>query len=108
MLRVFTSYIILFTFAIAPGLTARAQSRVGLDELDLAAMSCGWERPQARQAVGGNPLKIARKKFERGVGTHAPSWFAIDTGGEALRFEAQVGLDDEELRLRLVDGISGD
>ena len=97
MLRVFTSYIILFTFAIAPGLTARAQSRVGLDELDLAAMSCGWERPQARQAVGGNPLKIARKKFERGVGTHAPSWFAIDTGGEALRFEAQVGLDDEEL-----------
>ena len=97
MLRVFTSYIILFTFAIAPGLTARAQSRVGLDELDLAAMSCGWERPQARQAVGGNPLKIARKKFERGVGTHAPSWFSIDTGGEALRFEAQVGLDDEEL-----------
>lgn len=97
MLRVFTSYIILFTFAIAPGLTARAQSRVGLDELDLAAMSCGWERPQARQAVGGNPLKIARKKFERGVGTHAPSWFAIDTGGEALRFETQVGMDDEEL-----------
>ena len=60
-------------------------------------MSCGWERPQARQAVGGNPLKIARKKFERGVGTHAPSWFAIETGGEALRFEAQVGMDDEAL-----------
>lgn len=97
MLRVFTSYIILFIFAIVPGLTAKAQSRVGLDELNLATMSCGWERPQARQAVGGNPLKIARKPFERGVGTHAPSWFAIDTGGEALCFEAQVGMDDEEL-----------
>ena len=92
-----TSCIMLLTLVLAPGLTARAQNRVGLDELDLAAMSCGWERPQARQAVGGNPLKIARNKFERGVGTHAPSWFAIDTGGEALNFEAQVGLDDEEL-----------
>ncbi|HRR34289.1 MAG TPA: NPCBM/NEW2 domain-containing protein [Kiritimatiellia bacterium] len=78
-------------------MTAKAQSRLGLDELDLATMSCGWERPQARLAVDGNPLKIARKRFERGVGTHAPSWFAIDTGGAALRFEAQVGMDDEEL-----------
>jgi hypothetical protein len=87
----------LLTLVLAPGLTARAQTRISLDELDLAAMSCGWERPQARQAVGGNPLRSRVRRFERGVGTHAPSWFAIDTGGEALRFETQVGMDDEEL-----------
>ena len=87
----------LLALMLVPGLAVRAQTRVWLDELDLAYMSCGWEHPLAHQAVGGNPLKIARKKFERGVGTHAPSWFAIETGGEALRFEAQVGMDDEEL-----------
>jgi len=52
----------LLALMLMPGLAVRAQTRVWLDELDLAYMSCGWEHPLARQAVGGNPLKIARKK----------------------------------------------
>ena len=78
-------------------LNAAAEAKIWLDELDLAAMTCGWERPSTNTAVGGNPLKIARKTFERGVGTHAESWFALETGGGALAFEALVGVDDEEL-----------
>lgn len=74
-----------------------ADSKIWLDELDLTTMSCGWEKPRARAAIGGNPLKVNRTVFERGVGTHSESWFTLETGGNALSFEAQVGVDDEEL-----------
>jgi alpha-galactosidase len=91
-----TVWISLVSLCLAAG-AACAETKIWLDELDLSAMTCGWERPRANAAVGGNPLKIARQKFERGVGTHAESWFALETGGQALAFEARVGLDDEEL-----------
>ena len=78
-------------------LSLPAVTTVWLDDLDLAAMTSGGERPQAKTAVGGNPLKIARARFDRGVGTHAESWFVLDTKGRALAFEAHVGVDDEEL-----------
>ncbi len=78
-------------------LWAKADNKVWLDELDLTTMTCGWERPRPKATVGGNPLKINRTKFERGVGTHAESWFALKAGGRAITFEARVGVDDEEL-----------
>ena len=92
-----TSRILIAPFLALSACAANADTKIWLDELDLAAMTCGWERPATNTAVGGNPLKIARKKFERGVGTHADSWFAIETARQALSFEAHVGLDDEEL-----------
>ena len=80
---------------LAPVLSG--ETKVWLDEIDLASMTSGGEHPRANAAVGGNPLKIARKIFERGVGTHAASGFALEAGGQALRFEADVGVDDEDL-----------
>jgi alpha-galactosidase len=77
--------------------TAFGETKIWLADLDLANMTSAWEHPRAHAAVGGNPFKIARKTFERGVGTHAESWFALETGGQALAFEARVGVDDEEL-----------
>ena len=87
----------LFWFSAFVAQAVCADTRIWLDELDLDTMTCGWEKPCAKTAVGGNPLKIARTKFERGVGTHAESWFTLEAGGNALAFEAQVGVDDEEL-----------
>ncbi len=78
-------------------LPVQAETLVWLDELDLSSMTCGWETPRARSAVGGNPLTIGGRRFERGVGTHADSWYVLEAGGNALSFEAWVGVDDEEL-----------
>jgi len=80
---------------LALATAAAAETVVWLDELDLSSMTCGWQTPRARLSVEGNPLTIGGKRFERGVGTHAESWFVLDAGGGALAFEAQVGIDDE-------------
>ncbi len=87
----------LCTLSLVAAWPACADTKLWLDELDLTSMTCGWERPRPKLAVGGNPLKVNRAVFERGVGTHAESWLALETGGGALAFEAQVGVDDEEL-----------
>jgi alpha-galactosidase len=74
---------------------AMADSQVWLDELNLGPMSSGWNKPQAKKSVDGHQLTIKGKGFERGVGTHAESFYVIETGGNALTFEAEVGIDDE-------------
>jgi len=88
---------VLFLFSSVAAMSAAAGTKIWLDEIGLASMTCGWERPRAKATVAGNPLKVNRVTFERGVGTHAESWFALETGGQAVAFKAQVGVDDEEL-----------
>jgi alpha-galactosidase len=53
--------------------------------------------------VDGNPLQIAGKKFERGLGTHADSLLYIELNGGSTRFNAQVGVDDEVNRAGSVE-----
>ncbi|MBP5319566.1 MAG: NPCBM/NEW2 domain-containing protein, partial [Kiritimatiellae bacterium] len=66
-----------------------ADTKVWLDETDLSMMTSGWLKPQANKSVNGNPLKAGRKKFDRGVGTHADSIMIFETNGNALSFEAE-------------------
>ncbi len=73
---------------------ARADS-IALDTLDLAKMSAGWQKPLAGKSVEGNALRMGGRTFERGIGTHADSQFAIDLFGTATRFSTLVGVDDE-------------
>ena len=68
---------------------------VWLSELDLSKMTAGWGRPQADKSVQSNPLRIAGRQFEKGVGTHAYSIMYIDLAGQTQRFSACVGVDDE-------------
>lgn len=75
----------------------KADQTVWLDTLDITSMSCAYELPQTNRTVNGNAFRIARKRFARGVGTHAESWYALDTDGQAISFQATVGLDDEIL-----------
>ena len=74
-----------------------ADTKVWLDETDLSMMTSGWQKARANTSVNGNPLKAGRKKFERGVGTHADSIMVFETNGNALSFEAEVAVDDEEI-----------
>jgi alpha-galactosidase len=66
-----------------------------LDQLDLSAATQGYGVPAKNKTVDGKALTIAGKTFERGFGTHAESSLFIQLGGKAIRFVAQVGMDDE-------------
>ena len=63
--------------------------------MDISKFVSGWKKSRANKSVEGNTLSIGGKKFEHGIGTHAPCvfWFQLD--GWTSRFTASVGVDDE-------------
>jgi alpha-galactosidase len=80
----------------ATAFALQAETTVWLDELDLSTMSSDWNKPRAKMSVDNHKITIAGKVFARGVGTHAESVYTLETGDEALSFEALVGVDEEE------------
>ncbi|RKY56163.1 MAG: alpha-galactosidase [Candidatus Neomarinimicrobiota bacterium] len=70
-------------------------SEIWLDELGAQYAIEGWGETQANKSIDGNPLTIAGKMYERGIGTHAPGFYAIKLDGKAKSFKAFVGIDDE-------------
>ncbi len=70
---------------------------VWLDTLDINRYTVmqEWGTAKANKSCIGNPITIAGKVFERGIGTHVRGKMKIDLFGEALRFHAWVGVDDE-------------
>ena len=75
--------------------SAGAAETVWLSSLDLTRMFTGWGNALKDKAVQGNPMSIAGRKFDRGVGTHAPSRMYVDLSRGSQRFLAWVGVDDE-------------
>ena len=67
---------------------------LGLQELDLSGMTQGFGAPQLNKSIGGKPLSIGGRVFEKGLGTHSPAEVAFDLHGTARRFSAWVGVDD--------------
>ncbi len=84
----------LFLWTVLACSAATAQT-ILLEDLDLSTMDIGWASPQAKLSVDGNPISIAGKKFENGVGTHAVSTFLLTLNGRGATFNAAVGVDDE-------------
>lgn len=78
------------------GLRACAQEPVKLESLGLEQMSSGWQSPKAGRSIDGNPLTLAGKVYENGVGTHAISQMRIQLDRHAVNFTATVGVDDEK------------
>ena len=68
---------------------------IWLESLDLNKMSSGYNRPNAGKSIDGNPLRLSGRVHPHGVGTHAPSRFAVQLNGNATRFVARVGVDSE-------------
>ena len=54
--------------------------------------------PEIDRAFEKNKLTIRGKVFEKGLGTHAPSFFSTNLNGNGLWFRATIGLDDESIR----------
>ena len=67
---------------------------ISLEELDLKSMTAGWGTPQKNLSITQKPLSIGGTAFEHGVGTHADSDYFIQLDGQATRFAAKVGVDD--------------
>ena len=68
-----------------------------LRNLEIKCVSSEWGAPKWDRSIDGNPLKVAGTEYPRGLGTHANSRLVVKLFGEAKRFRAKVGLDDEML-----------
>ncbi|MGJ8695687.1 MAG: PVC-type heme-binding CxxCH protein [Verrucomicrobiaceae bacterium] len=53
-----------------------------------------WKDLQFNKSVGGGSLSINGKTFEHGLGTHAKSTVQLRVPAGAVKFTAQVGIDD--------------
>ncbi len=86
-------------FAVACAAAAMAQAgTVHLADLEIEKMSTGWGAAQRGKSIVGEPLKIGGCSFKEGVGSHAPSSFALNLEGKAKSFSAVVGVDDDNGR----------
>ena len=87
--------VVLLLTCLDPAPLLAVPETVYLDQLDVQYARQDWGQPHARQSVMGNPLSIGGRRYERGLGTHAQSSLIVDLQGQALRFRASVGVDDE-------------
>lgn len=78
--------------------TSAADTKIWLDELDVSAMGCrnpAGLAPQAKRSARGSALTVGGRTFARGLGVN-DEWKAVyAVTGEALAFEATVGVDDD-------------
>ncbi len=70
-----------------------ADGDLKLTDLKWRKAETGYGSVNLHRSVGGGPLQIGDRKFEFGIGTHAPSLIAYDLPAGAQRFRATAGLD---------------
>ena len=68
---------------------------VPIESLDVSSMTTGWGEVRKNRSVDNHPLSIGGKRFAHGIGTHAHSEYTVRLDGNATRFHAWVGVDDE-------------
>lgn len=72
-----------------------AANEVYLSDLDIGQISQSWSRPGKDLTVDGNPLTLKGNVFKKGIGGHAQFMAAVRLYGDATRFRAVIGVDDE-------------
>ena len=55
-----------------------------------------WGNLRIDRSVTGKPLTIAKKRYSRGIGTHANGMLSYNLGGKYERLTAILGLDEDE------------
>jgi putative membrane-bound dehydrogenase-like protein len=74
-----------------------AAAEIALVDLDLGKTVQGWNTPKKNQTVsGGRPLKVAKKTYAKGLGTHSVSELWLQLDGKVLGMRGLVGLDDAQ------------
>lgn len=87
--------IILVLVYITSTMAASAERTVYLDSLNLSPVLQGWGKPQAGKSVEGKKMSLGGTVYEHGVGTHAKGTLYVSLDGQAKRFLATIGVDDE-------------
>ncbi len=66
-----------------------------VDEFDISYMRSGrGKKPMAKLSVNGTPMQMGEAKYERGFGTCPESAVAFTLDGNAISFDAIVGIDN--------------
>lgn len=95
---IFSLFVSCQIFALpAPAAGSEPVKSIWLDELEISDSPCGWGFARVNLSVEQKPLSIGGKRFERGVGNHAPSEITLLFGPQSqpVRFTAQVGINDD-------------
>ena len=87
---------ILCVAAACAAAVCAAERRVWIEDLDRSGMTCGYRIPLVARSIDGGLLSVDGKTYQHGLGTHAQSQLVVPVGGNALAFEATVGIDDEK------------
>ena len=77
------------------GVAGSQTETISLSSLDIYRIEQGWGQGTSNRSVMGQPLTIAGKIFEQGIGTHANSTIPLLLGGKAVELSGLAGLDDE-------------
>ncbi len=72
---------------------ACTRKQVWLDEMRFKEIINTYSAPKRNTSFPGMPLNISGKIFKRGLGLHAPAELNIDLKGQAVGFDAYVGID---------------
>ena len=76
-------------------LIATDGSSVWLDLVKYEYGKAGWDKPRMNINAYGKPLSVGGKKFEHGVFCHAEGMLVYALNKKYIRFEAEVGIDDQ-------------
>ena len=60
-----------------------------------ASVTQGWLETRTDASITGHPLSIAGRRYDKGLGTHAPGEMVFKLGRQHRRFVADVGVDDQ-------------
>ncbi|MGN0242546.1 MAG: NPCBM/NEW2 domain-containing protein [Lachnospiraceae bacterium] len=69
-----------------------------LSDIPTSDVTVGWGTFRKDLAIGGNPITLGGKVYEKGIGTHADSEVVYHLNGKYTRFQATIGIDDETTR----------
>lgn len=83
---------------LEPVLIKKDGSEMSLTELKPLITFQGWSSLAVNKSVDRNPLKVAGKVYNKGLGTHglAEIWYMVDSNTAKLKL--MVGVDDETER----------
>jgi len=73
----------------------RSETNHLLQELKPIAVEQSWGEPRIGKSIDNNAMRIDRRIFEFGVGSHAPSKLVWNLNGSYKKFHSYIGLDDE-------------
>jgi hypothetical protein len=86
---------ILGLYCIAAAEDVRPLQSVWISTLDVSKAHQGYGITQSDQSIDRHPISIAGQHFVHGIGTHSIGRLEIDLHGDANRFHAAVGIDDD-------------